>query len=100
VLPFKPLVIENRDPSLEMGMAGTLTARLSSSAQAVEENRKQASASATRERVGHSAVRGGDEAIRGRGSIYCWFSFCFHGGAQVRLCYGLKVASVALPVRE
>jgi DNA-binding winged helix-turn-helix (wHTH) protein/tetratricopeptide (TPR) repeat protein len=29
VLPFKPLVIENRDASLEMGMADTLIARLS-----------------------------------------------------------------------
>jgi DNA-binding winged helix-turn-helix (wHTH) protein/tetratricopeptide (TPR) repeat protein len=30
VLPFKPLVVENRDGSLEMGMADTLIARLSS----------------------------------------------------------------------
>ena len=30
VLPFKPLLIENRDSSLEMGMADTLIARLSS----------------------------------------------------------------------
>jgi TolB-like protein/Tfp pilus assembly protein PilF len=30
VLPFKPLVIETSDPSLEMGMADTLIARLSS----------------------------------------------------------------------
>jgi DNA-binding winged helix-turn-helix (wHTH) protein/tetratricopeptide (TPR) repeat protein len=30
VLPFRPLVAENRDPSLEMGMADTLIARLSS----------------------------------------------------------------------
>ena len=35
VLPFKPLVRENRDEALEMGMADTLIARLSHSSQTV-----------------------------------------------------------------
>jgi len=35
VLPFKPLVAENRDESLEMGMADTLIARLSNSREIV-----------------------------------------------------------------
>src|SRR5947199_5495373 len=35
VLPFKPLLLENRDPVLEMGMADTLIARLSTIRQLV-----------------------------------------------------------------